>query len=292
MENVYFGRLKDFRRGLTRIKFKPFIDFPAGQEKCSHLCGELIRAALDYRYRNRGGAAVEMTAKDLSENPVFEFKQRDKIPVRNRVIDGKRLRELYVTSVFASYLDGLPAYNGFPITGRRMLIGYPEQDTGIDTAIFVTEDAPIISDGSYAFRAIAGKSSLSFYIQTKEYYNFNDFQQSIVHPKPFEIRDLGIDKLRTYQDMILIYVRSFCTINFNEVKADLARHGLAGRHIVLIGMEALTEQGELPKEYTLWDFKRDGIFKAPGPICPFFYNVEEIKKQGLPIKTAREARAK
>jgi hypothetical protein len=284
MERIYHGRLQDLRRGLTRLKFKGFCNFVAGQEESARVYCALIRAALDYRYRHYASMAIPMTAKDLSVNPVFEFKQSDRIPLgRSSDIDGKRLRELFVTLIYAGYLDRLAEYNGFTIRGKRMLIGYAEDDTGIDTAIFITQDVPLISDGKYSFRAIAGKSSLAFYIQVKEYYQYNDFQKAILHPETFRISNLGVARLRAYGDLILIYVRSFCAVNFKDVKADLARHGLAGRNIVLIGMEALSADppGELPKEYILWDFKQDAVFTTPIPTCDLFQTRDEIEKRKL-----------
>jgi len=281
MERIYHGRLQDFRRGLTRLKFKGFCNFIVGQEESARVYCALIRAALDYRYRNYAGMAIPMTAKDLSVNPVFEFKQSDRIPLgMSSEIDGKRLRELFVTLIYAGYLDRLVEYNGFTIRGKRMFIGYSEDDTGVDTTIFITQNAPLISDGEYTFRAIAGRSSLAFYIQVKEYYEYDDFQKAILHPKDFRINNLGVARLRSYRDLILIYVRSFCSVSFNDVKADLARHGLAGKNIVLIGMEALSTDppGELPKQYILWDFRQDAVFTTPIPFCGLFQTREEIEK--------------
>ncbi len=278
MEKVYRGRPQDFRRGLTRLKFKGFCNFVAGQEASAKVYCGLIRAALDYRYRRYAGMAVPMTAKDLAVNPVFEFKQRDRIPIgRDSEIDGKRIRELFVTLIYAGYLDRLLEYDGFKIRGSRMLIAYPEDDTGVDTAIFITQDAPLISDGNYSFRAIAGKSTLSFYVQVKEYYEYDDLKKAIVHPEAFRISNLGVARLQSYRDLILIYVRSFCAVNFEDIKADLARHGLAGKNIVLIGMEALSAAGEFPQNYTLWDFKHSAVFATPIPRCDLFQTPDSIE---------------
>jgi hypothetical protein len=281
MERIYHGRLQDFRRGLTRLKFKGFCSFATGQEESAKQYCALIRSALDYRYRHSAGMAIPMTAKDLSLNPVFELKQSDRIPIGRRShIDGKRLRELFVTMIYAGYLDRLVEYKGLTIKGNRMLIAYPEDDTGVDTAIFITPDAPLISDGKYTFRAIEGKSSLAFYIQVKEYYQYNDFQKAILYPKVFRVSNLSVARLGSYADLILIYVRSFCTINFKEVKADLTRHGLAGKNIVIIGTESLStdSSGKLTNEYILWDFKQDSVFTTPIPVCDLFHTREEIEE--------------
>jgi hypothetical protein len=246
-----------------------------------------MRAALDYKYRNYAGTAIPMSEKDLAVNPVFEFKKSDRIPLTPTLtVDGKRLRELFVTAIYAGYLDGLREYNGFKIKDQRVFIGYPEQDTGVDTAIFVTEMAPLVQDGNYLFRAIAGKSTLSLYIQVKEYYQYSDFQQAIVYPKAFQIGNLGVAKLRSYTELILVYVRSFCTINFSDIKKDLARHGLEGKNIVLIGTMAIgSEPLKLcATEYTFWDFARDAVFTTPIPLCNLFKTREEMERLGLRIK--------
>ena len=228
--------MRDLRGGRKKLKFKGLFNFVAGQNHSASVYCGLIRAALNYRYRNYPGITIPMSPKDLAVNPVFEFKQCDKIPLTpTTAINGKRLRELFVTTIYAGYLDGLNDYDGFKIRDQRILISYPELDSGVDSAIFITPGAPLVKDGDHLFRAIAGKSSLAFYIQVKEYYHYNDFQQAIIYPKPFQVSNLSIAKLRSYTELILVYVRSFCTISFSDVKEDLARHGLANKNIVLIG---------------------------------------------------------
>ena len=290
MEKIYQARLRDFRGGLKRLKFKGFCSFTAGHNQSARVYCNLMRAALDYRYRNHAGTAIPMSDKDLAVNPVFEFKESDRIPVSpTSTVDGKRLRELFVTSIYAGYLDGLSEYNGFKIKDRRLFIAYPEQDSSVDSAIFITEMAPLVRDGNYLFRAIAGKSSLSLYIQVKEYYQYNDFQQAILYPKAFQVSNLGVAKLRSYTELILVYVRSFCTIDFSDIKKDLVRNGLAGKNIVLIGTKAMGTEPlkHCTREYTFWDFARDAVFTTPIPVCNLFKTREEIEKLQLGIKKPR-----
>jgi len=268
VEKIYFGRLQNFRRGLTRIKFKQIFNFIAGKGEPAKAYCLLSCAALDYRYRHFSGEPIEITRKELSLNPVFEFKENDKIPIgRDTYINGKRLRELFVTLIYACHLDRVAEHDGFAIPDKQMIVGYPEDDTGIDTGIFITEQAPLITDGNYSFRAIAGKSSLSFYIQV--YFQYDEFQKALVYPKEFQISSLGVARLQSYKGLVLVYIRSFCTLSLKRVKADLAARGLADSNIILIGTEALSSEnpGELPKEYTFWDLKNEKVFTTPIPDC-------------------------
>jgi hypothetical protein len=159
MEKIYRAHLQGLGGGLKRLRFKTFCNFLVGQGySASIFCG-LIRAALNYKYRSRAGTAIPLSHKDLAVSLVFEFKQSDRIPLTPTVaIDGKRLRELFVTMIYALYLDGLGEYDGFKVKGGRVFIGYPEQDRSVDSAIFITHNAPLVRDGDHLFRAVAGKS--------------------------------------------------------------------------------------------------------------------------------------
>ena len=221
-----------------------------------------------YKYRSSAGLYIQMTPEDLAANPVLEFKEADKIKLigSNIIVDGKKLRELFVTSIFAKYLDGLDSYEGFTIKGKNILLGYAEEDRGTDAVIFVTNDI-LVNEGNYSYRAIAGKSSLAFYVQVKEYYNFEDFRAKIVYPKDFNLNQLNVNKLKSYDELILIYVRSFSRVSYSELKTALVNNGLGDKNIILIGMEA---GPELPTDYFFWDFKKDSMYTTPIPDCNLF----------------------
>ena len=254
---------------MRKIKFKNLFRFQAGKNISQEIYCGLLRSALDYKYRNRD-SPVEMTEQELFANPVFEFKESDKIHLNrtSTLINGQRLRELFVTTIFAKYLDNLEYYDNHRVKDNMVFIGYTETDTGTDTAIFITKNALLVQDGNYFFRAIAGKSSLCLYIQVKEYYQYKDFQQKIIYPKSFDINNLNVDKLKSYDELILVYIRSFCNLNFNEIKKDLKKNGLSDKHIILIGTEALG--GEIPREYCFWDFKKDEVYTTPITPCNLF----------------------
>ena len=253
---------------MKKLHFKGIFRFVAGQNKSEKVYCGLMKSAMDYKYKEFAGTFVEMKTEDLAINPVFEFKEKDKIVLgpTNTVLDGKKLRELFVTTIFAKYLDSLEYLDDFEIKGKEILIGFTEQDTGTDTAIFISNSI-LAKDGEKFFRAIAGKSSLNFFIQVKEYFSYEEFKAKIVYPKDFTIDKLNVSKLKSYSELILVYVRSFTRINFYDVKKDLEANGLGDKSIILIGTIA---SEELPKEYTFWDFKRDIIYTTPIPFCNLF----------------------
>ena len=55
MEEIYRASLKGLGHGLTRLKFKGFCNFVAGQANSERKYCALIRAALNHRYRNDCG---------------------------------------------------------------------------------------------------------------------------------------------------------------------------------------------------------------------------------------------
>jgi hypothetical protein len=253
---------------MKKIKYKGLFRFVAGQNKSEAVYCCLKSSAMAYKYRSSAGLYIKMTPEDLSANPALEFKESDNIKLigTNTFIDGKKLRELFVAAIFAKYLDSLDRYEGFEIKGKHILLGYAEEDRGTDAVIFITNDM-LGNDNNYFYRAIAGKSSLAFYLQVKEYYNFEDFRAKIVYPKDFNLAHLNINKLKSYNESILIYVRSFSRVSYSELKSELLNNGLGDKNIILIGMEA---GPELPHDYFFWDFKKDSICTTPIPDCNLF----------------------
>jgi hypothetical protein len=253
---------------MKKIKYKSFYHFIAGQDHSKNIYCNLKKSALNYKYRDFQGQYIAMTEKDLAANPVLEFKESDKIQISpTRKIDGKKLRELFVATIFVTYLDSLHSYDDFEIKGKNIFVGYTEKDTGTDVVIFIT-DGIKVNGPEGAYFAIDGNSTLTFHIQVKEYFSYEQFQSLITYPKDFDIKNLNVNKLKSYNELILIYVRTFTRIDFQKIKADLKTKELSKNHIILIGTEA---GEELPKEYTFWDFKKDSVFKSPIPICNLFH---------------------
>lgn len=225
----------------------------------------LVRTAMNYKYRQFAGTRIALTYQDVTTNPCLEFKESDKIYLTpSKVIDGKKFREIFVTTIYALYIDSLEIFNGYKIKDSTIYVGYCEKDTGIDTTIIITEKSLLFEDKGKLYWGIAGKSSRQVLIQVKEYFDYKEFKSSFIYPKKFDINRFNIDKLKSYDELILIYVRSFTIVDFDEIKKDLIKTGLSGKNIILVGTKHFTE---LPHDYIFWDFKNESVYSVPMVDC-------------------------
>lgn len=198
-------------------------------------------------------------------NPVFELKASDRILIKNNlIINGQKLKELFITTIFAKYLDRLDSYNDFEIKGKMFIVGWDEFDNGIDTFISITDPLFFQHQGKWC-QAIAGLSSLMFFIQVKEYFDYNSFQATLNYHKAFDIQRLNINRLRSYEELILIYVRDFCELNYGQIEADLHYHGLESKNIIVCGQEYV--EGIIPINYVFFDFRKGDLFYTPIGYC-------------------------
>lgn len=259
---------------MRRVNMKSIAAFKAGEKKSHHFFCLLKQAALDYKYKGYKGMPVAVTSRELFNDPVFAFKEADQIQLREgTIMNGKRLRELFVTSAFACLLDEVETFDGFTTKGKTIRIAYPEVDEGDDTYITVADkEFRFFEKGKFKL-GIAGKSSLFFRIQTKEYFDFKESLKDIQHPKPFQLSRLSPKRLLSYTDIILVYIRSFTEIKFSDLYAELETAGLKEKRIILIGMVA---SENIPTVYTYWDLKKSMEYTAAIPICNFFHTFEEI----------------
>ena len=238
----------------------------------------LIDAAMNYKYRNYGGLTVAIEEKDLINNPVFDYKESDTIPIsRKSTLNGKQLRELFVTVIFSCYLDGLAQFDNFNIKGNQIYLAFPESDNGTDVVIVVTKDVVAFENDNKLAYGIGGKSALTLPIQVKEYFNFADLKESILKPKPFDLNKLTPSKLLSYEEIILVYIRSFTLINFKELFEAVKSAGLQDKRIILIGMEK--EGAAFATHYSLWDIKEESEHKTHIPLCNFLRTFDEMTKR-------------
>lgn len=259
---------------MRKIKLKSVSRFQAGSGKSVHFYCLLKNSALAYKYRGHKGLIVSLQEKDLWEDPVWIFKESDKIPIAQKgFLDGKKLRELYVTSIFVCLLDNTMTFDNFKVRDKTISIGYPSVDTGVDSFISVSEKTfEFMDNGKIAF-GIAGKSSLFYQIQVKEYFNFAESLKVIQSPKPFNLNQLKPKRLKSYNEIILVYIRSFTEIIFKDLLRDIEAAGLKEKRIILIGTVA---GSEIPREYTFWDLRNQEEYTTKIPICNLFYTFEEL----------------
>lgn len=254
------------------IKYKLVYSFVGGKNSSRDSFRGLVKASMDYKYRNYAGQKVELTYKDITTNQCMEFKEKDKIPLgRSKIIDGQKFREIFVTTIYAMYIDSLENFNGYKVKGSTIYVGYCEVDTGVDTTIIITEKSLLFEDNGLLYWGIAGKSSYQILVQVKEYFDYKEFKSDFIIPKKFDINKLNVDKLKSYDSLILIFVRSFTIIDFEEIKNDLVKAGLNGKDIILVGSRHFTEE---PHEYIFWDFKNKNIFSIPMVDCSDFLEAD------------------
>jgi hypothetical protein len=265
---------------LKPIKYRSVFRYKTGDGLIQKYFCHLIDAALNYKYRHYNGLTVAIEAKDMLNNPVFEFKETDQIPLNPKatvIIHGKQLRELFVTVIFACYLDTLSSFHDFHYKNDQVSLAFPETDTGTDTVIIISKGSVFFEHNNKVAIGIGGKSALTIAIQVKEYFNFADLKEDILKPKPFDLNKLNTAKLKIYDDVILVYIRSFTLINFDELYKAVEDAGLSEKEIILIGTEKKGD--EIATHYTIWNLKNKTTEKVPAPTCHLLKTFEEIAKK-------------
>lgn len=176
-----------------------------------------------------------------------------------------------MTTIYAMYIDSLESFNGYKVKDSTIYVGYCEVDTGVDTTIIITEKSLLFEDKGQLYWGIAGKSSCQILVQVKEYFDYNEFKSDFIFPKKFDINKFNVGKLKSYDSLILIFVRSFTAVDFDELKNDLVKAGLNGKDIILFSSRHFSEE---PHEYIFWDFKNENVFSIPMVDCSDFLETD------------------
>ena len=184
-----------------------------GEDRTQDVFDDIVRSVLLYKFKNlkSGLFSVDPVLTDA----IFDLNSQDEVPMPmyDIVINGQKLKELFITNIFAKALENLEAYNG-----KIMFMTLPSEDRGVDTGIFSVDP-----DGYYKDKQgniVITKESTRHIFQVKEYLNYRQFKkQKFTYAKPLEPDFFHIEKLKIYtEEIILIYIRDYRIFSTPELK--------------------------------------------------------------------------
>lgn len=170
----------------------------------------LLKAALTYKFRDMGAFAIPVNGLTLTE-AIFDLKSTDKLWVGNKLINGQKVKELFITTIFLKRLETKRQ------KGDDFFLVIPEAETSCDTAIMVTSaKSRVISDTKLKLP----EDHDAYLFQIKEYFDFKRSREGGI----MTIRDLDKDKISKlvgkgkYTENVLVFMREFLSYQSEDIK--------------------------------------------------------------------------
>ena len=190
-----------------------------GEDRTQGVFDDIVRSALMYKLKGSTGL---VPVDPILTDAIFDLNSHDEVPMPmypDTVINGQKLKELFITNIFARALEKLEAYKG-----KVMFMTLPAKDNGADAGIFSVD-----ADGFHydeKGNIVMEKESVSHIFQVKEYLDYKEFKKNkFTYAKPLEPEFFHVEKLKVYdQEIILIYIRDgrmFSTPELKEILKDL-----------------------------------------------------------------------
>lgn len=247
--------------------------FFTGHNSAQHIFCDLIDRALAYKYRSFKGLAIPVTPEFARENPVFEFKARDRIRLEgDHVVDGRLLRELFVTTIFARIFDLGIEFRGVKNRLRKAYICYPKNtDTEVDTYLILVPSP----ETRTAHRMYFPTGSIIYSLQIKEYVTqrAKPYQRLEMKERVSLAKVLDIRKLKAYDNFVLVYFRGFFEVDFDEIKRELGQYGLKDKDIFFIGTP-WADHVPSKWSYNIWDLRHGEMCEVSFDPCDLFHSID------------------
>jgi len=180
------------------------------------LYDEIFKSALMYKFCGMTGFTIPVNSKILTE-AIFNLNDHDKLKFRNIEVSGKKLKELFITTIFLKVLE-----SKFPKLSSFFVV-VPEKERSVDTAVMITEpDVLLIKIDGTQFKL--PKECHQFLFQVKEYVDFKRLQSDNF----LSIQPIDVDKLNkvagTYDEITIIFMRDFMQYHSDDLKDFFAAH--------------------------------------------------------------------
>ncbi|MCP6718760.1 MAG: hypothetical protein KJI71_00830 [Patescibacteria group bacterium] len=173
-----------------------------GRVSCQGAYEEIFRAALAYKFKNLPlGSAIPVDAQVLTDS-IFKLNAHDQLTVGGKQIDGQKVKELFITTIFLKYLE-----DKFP-PGSLIFVVIPEKESSCDTAIMVVKPGAKI-DRLDEKQLRLPTEHLPFLFQIKEYVDYKNLISGSLSPfRPIDVEKLQV-LVKDYEEIVLVYQRDF-----------------------------------------------------------------------------------
>ena len=230
-------------------------------------CG-LQRKALAYKYRKYKGIAIPFSTELVRNNPIFELGEKDEVKFYGEhVINGQKFKEIYITTIFAGFLNTLDSFRDWKIKGKRGCIAYVEkEDTEVDTYIFLSSRL----EARVGKKMYFSPDTIKFSLQIKECVKSEDiYSENIIIHEELGIDRLNVQKLKYYDNFILIYLRGFFQFDTEKVREHFRKHHLEDKNIFFI-FTSWSEKIPERWDFNIADINRDKYYVTSFEPCNLF----------------------
>jgi|GEM_PF-6589237 len=194
------------------IPWKPIFQYRLSKKANAQAVYEkLFFVALKHKFRNLRHFAVPINNKTLTE-AIFDLNTHDKLKISNKMINGQKIKELFVATIFLRRLETKYA------EGTIFFIAIPETENSCDVAVFTSKSNPhLISKEKFKLP----KNHDAFLFQIKEYLNFEKLENE---ENLLTVESLDKDKIiriagnKNYSESILVFMRDFINYKSTEMK--------------------------------------------------------------------------
>ena len=186
------------------------------QTSAQMIYDEIFKSALTYKFRGVSNFAVPVNNKVLTE-AIFNLNDHDNLRLGNKIINGKKIKELFVTTIFLRFLE-----SKFPKSSLFFVV-LPEKEESIDTAVMVTKPGVVPIEVNRTQLKLP-KEYYPFLFQIKEYVDFKRLQSdSFLLLQPIDVTKLN--KIAgTYDESTLIFMRDFMQYSSDDLKQFFTEH--------------------------------------------------------------------
>ncbi len=195
---------------MTNIELEAIKKIFATENDAQVFFEDIIKAALSYRLKvSENQTRVLISEKDITTS-IFSLTAKDKIKIYNQIINGQRVIELFICSIYLKQLIR-------SLDNEYILIAFPSDERDYDIAFFAVNKKN--SPSSNRFH-IPG-DSVGYYIQVKENFNYEEFKKFDGNNEPSEFNIEGIKKAASkYEDVLVLFFSRNYSLFKSEVSGD------------------------------------------------------------------------
>ncbi|MCK9329995.1 MAG: hypothetical protein M0Q94_09000 [Candidatus Cloacimonetes bacterium] len=191
----------------TKISLEKIDYFIATSNNADIFFNNVISVALSHKFGNLN-KQITLTGKEITK-AIFKLTASDKLMFKGKPINGQRISELFILSIYLKYLS-----QQFP--QKTLFISAPLKEEYFDLAVLIGEfSVDNIKEKKYH----APDSTLQFYFQIKECFDYKNSGENGTVLKTFNKEELSkaINKYPDKNSMLfLFYSRNFSAFNTSE----------------------------------------------------------------------------
>lgn len=188
----------------------------SSQTNSQMIYDEIFKSALTYKFRGAAGFAIPINNKVLTD-AIFSLNDHDKLKLGDKIINGKKIKELFITTIFLRFLE-----SKFPQSSFFFVV-LPEDEGSIDTAVMVTKP-DILPKEVNKTQLRLPEEHYPFHFQIKEYVDFKRLQSdSLLLIQPIDV--IKLNKIAgIYDENTLIFMRDFMEYSSDDLKQFFTEH--------------------------------------------------------------------